>query len=171
MKEQPVSIAPYNPNWPNLFTKEQTFLQKFLADYLVGTIEHIGSTAIPNLVAKPVIDIMAPVKSLRDSHSAIEILVINAHYCYFPYKAEIMHWFCKPAPYFRTHHLHLVPYQSQLWKERLAFRDYLRENPEAAQDYAELKLSLAKQYKHDREAYTNEKWPFVKDILEKTGVL
>lgn len=91
---------------------------------------------------------------------------------YFPYRADAMHWFCKPTPAFRTHHLHLVPASSSLWAERLAFRDYLRRHSEIADEYAALKRALAARYRFDREAYTQSKGPFVARItaLARGGV-
>jgi GrpB-like predicted nucleotidyltransferase (UPF0157 family) len=86
---------------------------------------------------------------------------------YFPYRLEVMHWFCKPSPAHRTHHLHLVPIGSPLWADRIAFRDYLRSHPEAAAEYAALKRQLAAQHALDREAYTHGKGAFVAAILER----
>jgi GrpB-like predicted nucleotidyltransferase (UPF0157 family) len=77
-----------------------------------------------------------------------------------------MHWFCKPLPSFRTHHLHLIPFRSRLWVERLAFRDYLRDHVDVATEHAELKQRLAEQYRLDREAYTDAKTLFVERILK-----
>ncbi len=77
-----------------------------------------------------------------------------------------MHWFCKPSPSFRTHHLHLIPFRSRLWIERLAFRDYLREHADVAAEYAILNQRLAAQHRLDREAYTDSKTPFVERILK-----
>jgi len=139
-----------------------------LAPWLAGPIEHIGSTAVPGLVAKPVIDIMAAVESLDASRPALAA-VAALHYVYFPYRAEIMHWLCKPSDEVRTHHLHLVPYGSALWRERLTFRDRLRADPRVAAEYAALKLSLAAKYEFDREAYTNAKESFVRRILALRG--
>jgi GrpB-like predicted nucleotidyltransferase (UPF0157 family) len=76
-----------------------------------------------------------------------------------------MHWFCKPSPARRTHHLHLVPVESPLWSDRLLFRDYLRRSPGAAAKYAALKTALAERYRSDREAYTDAKSDFVRSIL------
>jgi GrpB-like predicted nucleotidyltransferase (UPF0157 family) len=76
-----------------------------------------------------------------------------------------MHWFCKPNSSQRTHHLHLVPYGSALWSERLAFRDYLRSNPAVAGEYANLKARLADVHRNDREAYTEAKGPFVARVV------
>ena len=86
-------------------------------------------------------------------------------YCYYPYKPDQMHWFCKPTPAVRTHHLHLIPWKSQLWQERLAFRDALRMSPTLTEQYCNLKLSLAAQHGGDREAYTEAKAPFVASVL------
>ena len=79
-----------------------------------------------------------------------------------------MHWLCKPSPELRTHHLHLVPLNSRLWIERLAFRDLLIANPALAKDYAELKYRLATAYRTDRERYTEEKGPFIETALRGT---
>jgi GNAT superfamily N-acetyltransferase len=77
-----------------------------------------------------------------------------------------MHWLCKPSPQFRTHHLHLVPYQSPLWFDRIAFRDYLQTNSTDASEYAQLKKALAEKHRFDREAYTDAKGPFIRRILK-----
>ena len=97
---------------------------------------------------------MAPVKTLEASRPAIDAAP-SAGYVYYPYKAEVMHWFCKPSPHFRTHHLHLVPFGSALWYQRLAFRDALRQSATLAAAYADLKLRLAAEFRLDREAYTD----------------
>jgi GrpB-like predicted nucleotidyltransferase (UPF0157 family) len=77
-----------------------------------------------------------------------------------------MHWFCKPALSFRTHHLHLVPFGSRLWVERLAFRDFLRRDSQTAMAYAELKKQLARTHTFDRDAYTEAKGPFIMQVVE-----
>lgn len=159
-----IELAPYDPAWPAKFDAERLALVAVLAPWLAGRIEHIGSTAILGLCAKPVIDIMAPVHSLEASRPALEA-ARQAGYMYFPYKPDVMHWFCKPSPEFRTHHLHLVPMGSPLWNDRLAFRDALRGNPELAADYATLKTRLAVEFREDREAYTDAKTPFVNRVL------
>lgn len=133
---------------------------------MTGTIEHVGSTAVHGLAAKPVIDIMVGVESLAASRPARSILE-GLEYCYFPYRADALHWFCKPSPEFRTHHLHLIPVSSRLWVERLAFRDYLREHPDTAADYGRLKRQLVLQYRFDREAYTDAKEPFVRRTVQR----
>lgn len=164
----PVEIVGYDASWPAKFETERSLLEEVLAPWLTGAIEHIGSTAVPGLPAKPVIDIMAPVHTLEASRPAIEAAA-SAGYVYYPYKPEVMHWFCKPSPHLRTHHLHLVPFASPLWEQRLRFRDALRQNPALAAEYAALKLRLAQQFRLDREAYTEAKTPFVHRVLSEVS--
>ena len=163
-EEAPIILSKYNPEWPLKYEEEKIFLMDIIGKWLHGNIEHIGSTSIPGLTAKPVIDIMFGVKSLEDSKAAIELLMQN-EYNYFPYKKEVMHWFCKPSASLRTHHLHLVPYESTLWKERIRFRDILRINTKIANEYVKLKKELAIRYKQDREIYTEKKWKFIQRVL------
>jgi GrpB-like predicted nucleotidyltransferase (UPF0157 family) len=170
MAEASVHIVPYDASWPDQFEQERRAVSGLIAAWLDGPIEHVGSTAVPGLAAKPVIDIMAAVVSLEASRDAISVLEHNG-YSYAPYRPDVMHWFCKPSPEFRTHHLHLVPYESPLWKERLIFRDYLRSNSEVAREYADLKYRLAEQYRFDREAYTEAKSEFIRRVLGKAADL
>jgi GrpB-like predicted nucleotidyltransferase (UPF0157 family) len=166
MGEEPISLSPPDPAWPRLFEAEREQLERVLLPWLAGPIEHIGSTAVPGMPAKPVIDIMAPVHGLAESLDA-RSAVAGLGYVYFPYRPEQMHWFCKPSPERRTHHLHLVPFQGSLWQDRLLFRDYLRTVPEAAEEYRELKARLAARYRNDREAYTDGKAEFVAEVLRQ----
>jgi GrpB-like predicted nucleotidyltransferase (UPF0157 family) len=164
MAEEPIHLIPYDSAWSHRFEEERRLLASVLAPWLAGPIEHIGSTAVPGLLAKPIIDIMAGVVDLSSSLEARESLA-TLDYLYFPYRADVMHWFCKPSPERRTHHLHLVPFGSPLWADRLAFRDHLRESAAARAEYAALKTSLAERYPSDREAYTDAKEPFVHRII------
>jgi len=164
MSDALVDVVAYDPLWPAEFERESRHIAKALASWLVGPVVHIGSTAVPGLSAKPVIDIMAPVESLPASRPAI-VAAQRLGYLYFRYKADLMHWFCKPSPSVRTHHLHLVPSSSPLWQERLAFRDALRVNPKLRVEYQTLKLELASQHRQDREAYTEAKSPFIAKVL------
>lgn len=164
----PVIVVPYDASWPSKFESEKQALSLALAPWLAGPIEHVGSTAVPGLAAKPVIDIMVAVENLDASRPAIPAAEALG-YIYWPYKADVMHWFCKPSDAHRTHHLHLVPYGSELWRARLGFRDALRANARLAQEYAQLKLDMASRYRHDREAYTQSKTEFVQQVLESIG--
>ena len=165
MSDAPVTIEAYNKRWPNMFEQEKQRLTKLLLPWVKGSIEHVGSTAVPDLQAKPIIDIMVGVATLEASREAIPLLQDNG-YCYYPYKADVMHWFCKPSPEVRTHHLHLIPFNSKLWQERLKFRDTLRRNADIREEYAQLKYALAKRYHSDREQYTRKKWPFIQRVLQ-----
>lgn len=165
MSEAKIIIEDYNPLWPKMFEQEKTQLSYLLGNNIEGAIEHVGSTSVKGLAAKPIIDIMIGVKSLESSLHLITTLT-DYGYCYYPYKPEIMHWFCKPSPEVRTHHLHLVPYLSPLWHERIKFRDVLRKNLVLAEQYQTLKYQLAEQYVDDREQYTLRKWPFIEKALK-----
>lgn len=164
----PIEVVTYDPAWPSKFEEERVLLEGLLAPWMVADIEHVGSTAVPGLAAKPVIDIMVPVESLAASTGSIEA-ASHAGYTYWPYKADVMHWFCKPSAAHRTHHLHIVPFESPLWFDRLCFRDALRSDSKLAEQYAELKLHLEKQYREDREAYTEGKTDFVAAVLAGAG--
>ncbi len=160
----PVELTDYDPSWPSKFEQERGAIADAISHWLIGPIEHVGSTAIPGLRAKPIIDIMAPVESLSASRDALPVLT-TLQYEYWPYRADVMHWLCKPSDEFRTHHLHLIPMDSRLWQDRLVFRHYLLTNPSVASQYADLKNQLADLYKHDREAYTDGKTDFVEHIV------
>ncbi len=164
-----ISIAPYNSEWPMLFEMEANFLRSKLPASLVNRIEHFGSTAVPGLAAKSVIDILVEVSSLEETKKQIVPLLEAAGYDYF-WREDVQPayaWFIKRNPEGRrTHHLHMVEADSKLW-ERLYFRDYLREFSHEARRYEELKKSLADQHPNDRVAYTDGKAEFVVALTEK----
>ncbi len=164
--EGSVHVVSYDRTWPVLFEAERVLLLDVLRPWLGGPIEHVGSTAVPDMPAKPVIDIMAAVASLEASRDALPAL-LKSGYLYAPYRPDVMHWFCKPSLAERTHHLHLVPFGSSLWHDRIRFRDCLRSHPAVAQEYAVLKQRLAHVHRLDREAYTEAKGPFVAQVLER----
>ncbi len=164
-----VEIAEYDPQWTTKFARERDRLRASLGDWLSGPIEHVGSTAVPGMPAKPVIDIMVPVRSLEHSRPAIPVLEQEHGYTYWPYKADVMHWLCKPSEYVRTHHVHLIPRDSALFRDRLFFRDSLRAEPELRDRYERLKRDLAARFSEDREAYTQAKAPFIMEVLGRQG--
>ncbi len=157
-------MVAYDASWPDEFHRERLLLAETLGEWIVAEIEHVGSTAVPGLAAKPVIDVMAPVAGLEESKPAIAAAV-SVGYEYHPYRADVMHWHCKYVGDKTPRHLHLVPYESPLWHDRLVFRDALRANSDFAAEYAELKLRLARKHRHERDAYTNAKTPFVERVL------
>jgi GrpB-like predicted nucleotidyltransferase (UPF0157 family) len=135
-----------------------------MGSWVAGGIHHVGSTAVPGLDAKPIIDILVGVEDLVVSRGCFEALA-ELEYLYAPYRADEMHWFCKPDPGRRTHHLRLVPGDSSRFRDELAFRDCLRAQPEIAGEYAELKRKLADRFSRDREAYTDAKADFIYRVL------
>ena len=96
-----VELTDYDPSWPSKFEQESSAIADAISQWLIGPIEHIGSTAIPGLRAKPIIDIMAPVESLSASGDALPVLT-TLQYEYWPYRADVMQWLCKPSDEFRT---------------------------------------------------------------------
>ncbi len=162
-----VTIVPYDPLWPGMFAREKAHLQQCLPADLIGRIEHFGSTAVPGLAAKPIIDMLVEVRSLNETKERIVPILEAQGYDYFwrptwgddvpPFYA----WFIKrDAAGRRTHHIHMVESHFEHW-QRLLFRDYLIEHPETAREYQDLKLRLSKDYPHDRVTYTRAKSDFI----------
>ncbi len=162
--DEPVWLSPYDPGWPVRFEEERVTLADSIDKWIVGGIHHVGSTAVPGLEAKPIIDILAGVRDLDESRACFEPLA-QLRYMYAPYLPDEMHWFCKPHPSRRTHHLHLVPIGSKRYVDELAFRDRLRSDPKIAEEYIALKQRLAGRFANDREAYTNAKSDFIRRVL------
>jgi len=156
--------VPYDPSWPERFEAERALLADAIGPWVAGGIHHVGSTAVPGLAAKPVIDILVEVADLAASRGCFGRLA-HLGYLYAPYRAEEMHWLCKPDPSLRTHHLHLVPVGSKRARDELAFRDLLRGDPATAGEYGALKRDLAGRFELDREAYTEAKGEFVRAAL------
>jgi GrpB-like predicted nucleotidyltransferase (UPF0157 family) len=163
---EPVRIVPYDSDWPRRFAKERAALREALGAHVTGGIHHVGSTAVPGLDAKPIIDILVGVDSLSASRTSFRALAALG-YQYATYRAREMHWFCKPDPSRRTHHLHLAPTSSPRFREELAFRDLLRTHADVSREYAELKRRLALDLEHDREAYTEAKGQFIRAALDR----
>jgi GrpB-like predicted nucleotidyltransferase (UPF0157 family) len=167
MADEPIRIVPYDPTWPGRFERERALLEGAIGEWVVdGGVRHVGSTAVPGLAAKPVIDILAGVRSLEESRACFGRLG-EIGYVYFPYRSQEMHWFCKPSPNRRTHHLHLIPTDGERFRDELAFRDYLRAHGDVAAEYGELKRRLAEELANDREAYTEAKGEFIRAVLSR----
>ncbi len=162
--EEPIRVVPHDPAWPGAFERERAALAEAIAPWVTGGIHHVGSTAVPGLDAKPVIDILVGVEDLRSSRACFAPLA-GLEYLYAPYLADQMHWFCKPGPERRTHHLHVVPTGSSRYEDEVAFRDALRADPELAAAYAALKRQLAVRHRDDRDAYTEAKSDFIRRVL------
>lgn len=157
-----VKLEPYTKQWGRLFIEEAARIRRTVAE-IDAVIEHVGSTSINGIAAKPIIDIAVGLKNLGDGEKCVAPLE-NIGY---EYRGEHgiagRFYFVKGEP--RTHHLHMVLTDSDFWRGHLLFRDYLRENPAAAKDYENLKLELARQYVNDRDAYQRGKSDFIENIL------
>lgn len=170
LKKDHVNILPYNPEWPDMACIEIGKLRAVLPHDKIIDIQHVGSTAIPEASAKPIIDIQIAANSLEE----MKVIAIPAlqklgyEYWYENPDPERM-FFVKGMPPFgekRTHHVHIVEPTSQHRQGKILFRDYLITHPEVAQEYQQLKILLAQQYTYDREEYTNAKGEFVNKILQ-----
>ncbi len=171
--QEEVEVVPYNPDWPRMFVLEKNHLLSCLQKTVLKRIEHFGSTAIPLLSAKPIIDILAEVTSLEETKKVIVPILTAQGYEYFwrpswgddvpPYYA----WFIKRDSHkHRTHHIHMVEHDFEHW-DRLLFRDYLIEHPDIAKEYETIKVHLAKNFSKDRVAYTQAKTEFILKITRK----
>ena len=165
MADQPVEIAPYDSRWPALFAEQRDLLTPLLAPWLDGDIEHVGSTAVPGLAAKPVVDMAAPVRSLEGSRAAIPLLAAQGWLHWADDPMPWRHWFLRPRPERRTHHLYLIERDHAELANLLALRDLLRAEPALAEEYAAHKRALAEQFRDDRNAYTNAKSTFIAACL------
>ena len=162
-----VAVVPYDPRWPILFEMERNHLRACLPEDLIGRIEHFGSTAVPGLAAKPIVDILVEVSDLEETKRRVAPILEGQGYDYFwrptwgddqpPYYA----WFIKrDGRGVRTHHLHMVESHFEHW-DRLLFRDYLIAHPAVAGEYAALKFQLAEAHRDDRVTYTKAKTDFI----------
>ena len=173
-----VEVEPSDPAWPDLFLREKQHLLDCLPDGLIQRIEHFGSTAVPGLSAKPIIDMLVGVTSLADTKTHIVPVLEAQGYEYFwrptygddrpPWYA----WFIKRDANTgkRTHHIHMVESDFTEHWERLLFRDYLIKHPEVAAEYQSLKIDLAARFPRDRIRYAQEKASFIERVtgLAKT---
>lgn len=172
MADDRIEIVDYDPAWPAMFAEERERLHAALAGEAVEAIEHLGSTAVPGLAAKPVIDMLLAVSSLDAARKTFPDRLATLGYVFWrddPRPGRL--YFVKGMPPFgekRTHHLHVCKRPGKLWSQ-LGFRDHLRDNREDAARYAALKRDLAARYSDDREAYTEAKGDFIGEIMARIG--
>ncbi len=161
---RPVIILDYDPTWPDTFAVEKARIEAALARQC-ALVEHMGSTAVPGLSAKPIIDILIGVPNLEAADRCVPALLALG-YEYFPEHEAAMperrylDRIGEPLSY----HLHVVATGGEFWMRHLAFRDYLRTHPDVAAQYDRLKRDLAERYRNDREAYTNAKTDFIRSV-------
>jgi GrpB-like predicted nucleotidyltransferase (UPF0157 family) len=163
-----IRLLPYDPEWVVQFEEERAVLEGLLAPWLSAGVHHIGSTSVPGLAAKPVIDMIAGVHDLGAAEGAIPILAERSWV--HAYHRPRALWFRKGPPERQTHALHLTEPGSDLWRERFAFRDALRADPELRAEYERLKQELAAAHPDDWVAYTGGKRALVGRVLAAAGV-
>jgi GrpB-like predicted nucleotidyltransferase (UPF0157 family) len=168
--DQLVEVADYDPAWPDMFADQQARVAAILAPWLAAPIEHIGSTSVPGLPAKPVIDMLAQVRSLTSARDAVKALTEDGWLFWpdDPCRSYRM-WFLRPRPEARTHHLQLIQHDEPHARALIAFRDALRADPGLRVGYAHLKKRLSSQHRRNRNAYTNAKDEFVAHVLHTAG--
>jgi GrpB-like predicted nucleotidyltransferase (UPF0157 family) len=165
-----IEIVDYDASWPGLFEQERAVLEQVLPPDQILAIAHAGSTSIPGLAAKPIIDIFIAVPSIEVARATLMAPIKTIGYVYWaenPDKSRM--FFVKGMPPYgeqRTHHIHIMEPVSGTWQRVLAFRDYLRAHPDEAERYLQLKRDLAQRYPSDREAYTRAKGAYVQRVLD-----
>jgi GrpB-like predicted nucleotidyltransferase (UPF0157 family) len=170
-----IELVPYQPTWPEAFQREADRIRSHFGDQAVR-IEHVGSTSVPGLAAKPVIDIQVSLASLtpREPWLAAMAALGYKHFQLGDFD-RVYPFFARPASWPATHHLHLCAAGSVQEREHLAFRDWLREHPDVAQAYWRLKQELAQKHPGDtqtsREAYSLDKSDFVRDMLRRATAM
>jgi len=167
LEQGTVRLVRYSSAWRILFDKERANLSGAAGDLFLA-IEHIGSTAIPDMEAKPIIDIAATIRTLDDVEKCVKALSSAGYEYKGEYGLPDRHFFVKGNPH--THYLHVVQEKSDHWRAWLTFRDYLRRNKQAFDEYAALKRDLAIRHSSDRTAYTKAKTEFIAAILKRAGV-
>ncbi len=161
-----VSVAPYREEWNTLFKLEKENIEETIGDY-VEDIQHVGSTSIPGVAAKPVLDIAVAVRDFDEARICIEPLDGIG----YEYRGENSiprrHFFRKGVP--RSHHIHMFEKTSADWKEIILFRDCLRSNQGLADDYVRLKRDLSRRYPMDRQSYQAGKARFIEAVIKAAG--
>lgn len=161
-----IGIVNYDPSWPDLYNKEKAKILEACGDK-VHTIEHIGSTSVPGLGAKPIVDILLGVKMLSDADEIISAMQ-RVGYMYKSDFENVMpyrRYFTKPNQY----HVHTVETGSAFWKRHINFRNYLRISDDDRDNYYKLKLELSKRDWNDRNDYAYAKTDFVRGIEIKAA--
>jgi GrpB-like predicted nucleotidyltransferase (UPF0157 family) len=169
--DMPVEIEDYDPAWRDGYAVQRDRLSMTLQQWLARPVEHVGSTSVPGLPAKPVVDILAPVGSLIEAQEAIGGLEADGwlHWSEDPLRSWRL-WFLRPRPAVRTHHLHVVQHDDPHVRELLAFRDSLRADDALREEYTTLKRQLANDFRDNRNAYSNAKSEFVERVLRAAGL-
>jgi GrpB-like predicted nucleotidyltransferase (UPF0157 family) len=166
VSDDQVSLVDYDPAWPRQFAEIATWLRDHLGSDLVLRVEHYGSTAIPGMPAKPIIDVLVEIPSFAEAKKRAVPRLNSETWEYWWYSDHMLFIKRKELMGQRTHHVHIAPQGHEIWAG-LAFRDTLRSHPEEASRYAALKQELAAVYREDRERYTQAKTDFVRKVTSR----
>ncbi len=163
-----VSVVEYRPQWRKMFEEERRLLQDVLGE-ASAKVEHIGSTAVNGLAAKPIIDIMVGLPDFSVADKLMPVIETLGYEYIKKYEDEMpfRRYFAKNLNGIRTHQIHMVEIGSEFWGRHLLFRDYLRQNPDMANEYAALKKQLAECEWEDVNEYADAKTEFIKSIENK----
>ncbi len=162
-----VAVVPHDPAWEQRGDRERRRLDELLGPWLVAPVEHVGSTAVPGLVAKPIIDLQAAVADLAVADEIAAALAPHGWHL-VPPDLDGRPWrrfLVQASGDRRTAHLHLLTPAAGRWHDQIRFRDALRVDPDLAREYATLKQDLAAAHPHDREAYSRAKTAFLQRVL------
>lgn len=165
----PVRIADYDTEWPARYESERARLTDVVGP-MVAQIEHVGSTSVPGLPAKPTIDMMVALRNLADVEGCIAPLeAIGYTYTYvLAFGPPGWHYFSRRDPAIDLgYHIHITEVGTDFWRKHLAFRDYLRTHPDTAAEYAALKRGLAGEHGEDRIGYATAKTEFVQAVVRR----
>ena len=163
LKRGIVKITPHQKQWETAFETEKKNLLKALGNRVVD-IQHIGSTSVPGLPAKPIIDISIGLRRFKDARKLLKPMEKAGYGFYKKFQQQIL--FAKGPDSRRTHYVHVMRYRGAKWTTDMLFRDYLRTHPRRVKAYAMLKLRLAKQFANDRGKYSDGKNRFIKETLQ-----
>ncbi len=164
-----VIVVDYDPEWPILFEEEKLRVLNALGPVVLA-VEHVGSTAVPGLGSKPIIDMMAGVRGPDDAEQCIPLLRNIGYTSLTPVPEDPDRYYCcGKSPHSVGYHLHLVKFKSHDWERHLLFRNYLRTHPETAKQCYELKKNLAAKYGSDRGSYTEAKTTFIESIVARAA--
>lgn len=160
------SFSDYSPQWPQEFQAEATRLRELLGDTLVE-IHHIGSTAVPGLPAKPIIDLLPVARSLAAIEAATPMLEAAGYQAWGEYGLPGRRYFTKDRDGVRTHNIHIYQVGDPDIARHLAFRDYLRRHPAVRDDYAAVKRAGYARHPADIGAYSDHKNAWIKRIEQR----
>ena len=163
---RPVVIVPYNLDWPRVYEEESKLIRGAVGGIILS-LEHVGSTSVPGLWAKPIIDILAGVNDPESAERCKTILKSLRYEDVSPGDNPNWYYCLGKAPHSPGFHLHLVKEGSSFQLRHVLFRDWLRTHHADAEAYMDLKISLSEKYRDDRVAYTQSKTDFINRIVEK----